>query len=61
MTQATVRSWDAEDGGSAYLDDGSTVDIPPEALGDSVFRFLRPGQRVQLELERGVVIAVGLP
>ncbi|MCU1601443.1 MAG: hypothetical protein JWO22_2152 [Frankiales bacterium] len=47
MTQATVRTWDAA-GGSAYLDDGSVVALPPEALEGSAFRFLRPGQRVQV-------------
>jgi hypothetical protein len=59
--QATVRTWDPENGGSAFRDDGSVVDIPREALQGSVFRFLRPGQRVRLELADGVVVAVGLP
>lgn len=61
MTQATVRSWDPETGGSVLLDDGTELEIPRDALQDSVFRFLRPGQRVQLELAAGAVIRVGLP
>ena len=48
MTQATVITWDAETGGSAFLDDGTTVLLPPEALQGSAFRFLRSGQRVRL-------------
>ena len=60
MTQATVRTWDA-DGGSAFLDDGTVVDIPREALQGSVFRFLRQGQRVRLEVADDVVVAVALP
>ena len=48
MTQATVVVWDADSGGSAYLDDGSVVVLPPDALQGSAFRFLRPGQRVQV-------------
>lgn len=61
MTQATVRTWDSTDGGSAFLDDGSVVVLPPECLQDSVFRFLRPGQRVALTTEDGQVLAVHLP
>jgi cold shock CspA family protein len=61
VSQATVRTWDAETGGTVFLDDGTVVVITREALQDSVFRLLRPGQRVQLELLHGVVVAVGLP
>ena len=61
MTQATVRSWDPETGGSVLLDDGTVLEIPRDALRDSAFRFVRPGQRVRLELDAGVVIRVGLP
>lgn len=48
MTQATVVAWEADTGGSAYLDDGTVLQLPPDALQGSAFRFLRPGQRVQL-------------
>lgn len=58
--QVTVRSWDAEEGGSAFGDDGSVVAIPAEALRDSVFRLLRPGQRVVVVVEGGQVTGVDL-
>lgn len=61
MSQATVRTWDADNGGTVFLDDGTVVQIPRDALQGSVFRFLRPGQRVQLEIADGVVVAVDLP
>ena len=60
--QATVRDWHPESGGSASLDDGRTVVLPPEALEGSGFRFLRVGQRVRLHLdETGGVSRVELP
>ncbi|MCW2599924.1 MAG: hypothetical protein JWM02_1753 [Frankiales bacterium] len=59
--QATVRDWDRASGGSALLDDGSVVVLPPQCLRGSVFRFLRLGQRVCLTLQDGVVVAVDLP
>lgn len=61
MTQATVRSWDPAEGGSVFLDDGTVVPLPPECLQGSVFRFLRPGQRVALVREGDRVVAVTLP
>jgi hypothetical protein len=61
VTQATIRSWDPDAGGSAFLDDGSLVEIPREALQGSVFRLLRPGQRVRLDVEDEVVVSVALP
>ena len=61
MTQATVRSWDPADGGSAFLDDGTVVVLPAECLVGSVFRFLRPGQRVALMTEAGRILSVRLP
>jgi hypothetical protein len=61
VTQATVRDW-GPDGGSVFLDDGQVVRLPPECLQDSVFRFLRLGQRVQLvRAGDGTVIRVDLP
>lgn len=59
--QATVVSWEAATGGSALLDDGTRVPLPPEALQGSVFRFLRLGQRVRLTFEDDQVTAIGLP
>lgn len=62
MTQATVRSWDVIAGGSAYLADGTVVILAPECLRDSVFRFLRPGQRVRVVQDSdGVAVSVSLP
>ncbi|MGB8649578.1 MAG: hypothetical protein WCD35_02840 [Mycobacteriales bacterium] len=59
--QATVREWDPARGGSAFLDDGTVVVLPPECLQGSRFRFLRLGQRVRLVLDEGVVVRVDLP
>ena len=61
MRQATVRDWDPLAGGSAFLDDGSVVALPPDCLRDSIFRFLRLGQRIALEVVDGVVVRVDLP
>ena len=61
MTQATVRTWDADLGGTAFRDDGSVVLLPAESLQDGPFRFLRPGQRVALTVVDGVVVSVDLP
>lgn len=59
--QATVRDWNPAEGGSAFLDDGTVVTLPPDCLKGSPFRFLRLGQRVQLTVEGDRVVAVGLP
>lgn len=59
--QATVRDWDPEQGGSAFLDDGTVIVLPAECLQSSAFRFLRPGQRVQLTVRDGLVATVALP
>lgn len=61
MSQATVRTWDAELGGTAFRDDGTVVVLPPESLQGSPFRFLRPGQRVALTVADGVVVSLDLP
>jgi hypothetical protein len=58
---ATVRTWTPGTGGSAYRDDGSVLELPPECLQHSVFRFLRAGQRVRLQVVDGLVKAVTLP
>ena len=59
--QATVRDWQPGIGGTALLDDGSQVALPPTCLLDSDFRFLRSGQRVRLSTREGVVVRVDLP
>jgi hypothetical protein len=54
-----MRSWETGAGGSAYLDDGTVVEVPATALEASSFRFVRPGQRVRLLLDaRGAVLRV---
>lgn len=58
--QATVRTWERT-GGTAFLDDGSVVPLPPECLRDSVFRFVRVGQRVRVVCQEGLVLRLGLP
>lgn len=60
-SQVTVRDWTAGAGGSALRDSGGVVLLPPDCLQDSVFRFLRPGQRVNVDLEGDVVVTVRLP
>lgn len=59
--QATVKEWYPGLGGSALRDDGVLVVLPSTCLEGSVFRFLRLGQRVQLDLRDDVVTGVGLP
>ena len=56
-----MRDWDATSGGTALLDDGTVVALPPDCLRGSVFRFLRLGQRVRLQVEDGLVTGVDLP
>ena len=52
MPQATVKAYDSlTRSGALVADDGSTeYAIEPEALEGSMFRFLRPGQRVTFDL-----------
>ncbi len=52
MPQATVTSYDSlTRTGALVADDGATeFAIEPEAMEGSMFRFLRPGQRVTFDL-----------
>lgn len=52
MPQATVRRYDSiTRTGSLVADDGTTeYEIDPRAMETSMFRFLRPGQRVTFDL-----------
>lgn len=52
MPQATVRRYDSQTRtGVLVADDGTTeFEITPEAMDTSMFRFLRPGQRVTFDL-----------
>lgn len=51
MPQATVKSYDSlTKTGTLISDDHETTyDIGPEAIDGSMFRFLRPGQRVTFD------------
>lgn len=52
MPQATVKRYDSlTRSGTLVADDGRTeVAIGPEAMEGSMFRFLRPGQRVSFDV-----------
>ncbi|MBK5227552.1 MAG: cold-shock protein [Actinobacteria bacterium] len=52
MPQATVRTYDSlTKTGSLLADDGETAwELDASALDGSMFRFLRPGQRVTFDL-----------
>ena len=56
MPQATVQSYDSltKTGVLVSDDQQTTYDIGPEVIDPSMFRFLRPGQRVTFDqVERG--------
>jgi cold shock CspA family protein len=52
MPQATVKRYDSiTKTGVLVSDDGETAyDIDPAAIEGSMFRFLRPGQRVTFDI-----------
>jgi cold shock CspA family protein len=51
MPQATVKSYDSLTRTGVLISDDheTTYDIGPEVIEGSMFRFLRPGQRVTFE------------
>ncbi|MBW9206410.1 hypothetical protein KV097_10690 [Mumia sp. zg.B17] len=51
--QATIASYDADQGGTLVLDDGVTMDYAADVVVASPVRHLRPGQRVIVELTDG--------
>ena len=53
--QGVVKSYDPGTGdGSILVDtDLSEIDLGPGALKGSIFRFLRPGQRVVFDVDAG--------
>lgn len=55
MPQATVKTYDSiTRTGVLVSDDGKeTYEIDPAGMDSSMFRFLRPGQRVTFDLEDG--------
>ena len=52
MPQATVKSYDAitRTGVLVADDQETTYDLEPELIEASMFRFLRPGQRVTFDI-----------
>jgi hypothetical protein len=52
LPQATVKTYDSlTKTGTLVGDDGETTyEITPDGMDSSMFRFLRPGQRVTFEL-----------
>lgn len=60
--QGTVKSFNEDSSGEVVLDTGRRVPFDAAAFGASGLRFLRPGQRVQLEIsEDGRVARVRIP
>ena len=51
MPQATVKSYDSlTRTGTLVSDDGAvTYEVTPQAMDSSMFRFLRPGQRITFD------------
>lgn len=52
MPQATVKSYDSITKTGVLISDDheTTYEIGPETIDESMFRFLRPGQRVTFEV-----------
>lgn len=52
MPQATVKTYDSltKTGTLISDDQQTTYDIDPELIDTSMFRFLRPGQRVTFDI-----------
>ncbi|GAB3221886.1 hypothetical protein GCM10027447_08140 [Glycomyces halotolerans] len=60
--QGTVASFDEDASGEVVLDSGRRVAFDAAAFDASGLRFLRPGQRVHLDLdEDGDVVMVRIP
>ena len=53
--QATVFSHDPETGAVVVTDAGLSHDVSAEVVAASTLRFLRPGQRVSITEEDGVI------
>ena len=51
MPQATVKTYDSlTRTGTLVSDDGAiTYDVTPDSMDSSMFRFLRPGQRITFD------------
>ena len=53
--QATVFSHDPDTGAVVVTDAGFSHDVSAEVVAASTLRFLRPGQRVSITEEAGVI------
>jgi cold shock CspA family protein len=55
MPQATVKAYDSLTRSGVLVSDDGTSEWPidPEAMDSSMFRFLRPGQRVTFDFVAG--------
>ncbi|MGI8335603.1 hypothetical protein ACRYCC_37105 [Actinomadura scrupuli] len=59
--QGTVRTYDAATrSGSVFLDDGTRLDFQAPAFDAGGLRLLRLGQRVNLAVAEGEIIAITL-
>jgi cold shock CspA family protein len=52
--QGTIKTYDTNTKtGSLLTDDRTEIEIDDRSIGDATVRFLRIGQRVRFEVERG--------
>jgi hypothetical protein len=61
MIAATFRAVDADGLTELVTDDGEILRAHPDVVGASVFRHLRVGQRVALEVRAHEVLRIALP
>ena len=61
MEQATVHTWHGDGSATVLRDDGLLVDVPAAAVSAGGWRAPRPGQRVTLRRENGVVVEMRPP
>ncbi|GAA3433105.1 hypothetical protein [Kutzneria kofuensis] len=61
MEQATVHTVGSDGSATVLRDDGLLVDVPAAAVVAGGWRAPRPGQRVTLRRENGVVVGMSPP
>ncbi|MFI9385616.1 hypothetical protein [Kutzneria sp. NPDC052558] len=61
MEQATVHTAHADGSVTVLKDDGLLVDVPAAAVAAGRWRSPRPGQRVTLDRQDGVIVAMRAP